>query len=297
MPMRVGIALPQYRIDASSGAPWPAALEATTAAERLGLDAVWLSDHPFAVGPDGVASGAIEPIATAASLARRTSRLRIGTLVLASTMRAPALVAHSFASLERIAPRRIVAGMGAGWHESEHRAFGLALPPYAERIALLDRTVAAIEALGTHRPTLLIGGAGSAVIELAARSADAWNVAWDLPPDAFTRLNGRVDDACERAGRDPASLARTVGLTVAVAADDRGLDDAVGRLRERAGFLAGVDRRALAERIIFGTAGYCAERIAAYRADEVVVALLLRDDPEMLELFAGEVAPRLRVNA
>jgi alkanesulfonate monooxygenase SsuD/methylene tetrahydromethanopterin reductase-like flavin-dependent oxidoreductase (luciferase family) len=292
--MRVGIALPQYRIDAAGDGPWPAALAATTAAERLGLDAVWLSDHPFAVGPDGVASGAIEPIATAAPLARHTSRLRIGTLVLASTMRAPALVAHSFASLERLAPGRIVAGIGAGWYGAEHRAFGLALPPYLERIALLDRTAAAIDALGAQRPTLLIGGAGSAVIELAARTADAWNVAWDLPPDAFARLNGRIDDACERAGRDPASLARTVGLTVAVAANDRGLDDAVARLRERAGFLADVDRRTLAERIICGTPEDCAERIAAYRADEVVAALLLRDEPEMLELFAGEVAPRLR---
>ena len=293
--MRIGIALPQYRIDADSREPWTAAVEVSMAAERHGLDSVWLSDHPFAVGPDGVASGAIEPLGTAAALARRTARVRIGTLVLSSTMRAPALVAHTFASLERIAPGRIVAGIGAGWYEAEHRAFGLPLPSYGRRVAQLDITARAIAALGrAQRPAVLVGGTGPPVIELAARVADAWNVAWDLTPDAFGELSEKLDAACANAGRDPATLARTVGLTVAVAADDRGLDDAIGRLRSRASFLSEVDRDALVGRIIAGTPERCAERIAAYRADEVVVALLLRDDPQMLELFATEVAPRLR---
>jgi alkanesulfonate monooxygenase SsuD/methylene tetrahydromethanopterin reductase-like flavin-dependent oxidoreductase (luciferase family) len=293
--MKLGTALPQYAIDVAPGVGvWSLASATAARAETLGLDAVWLSDHPFAIGPDGVASGAFEPITGAAALGRATERLRIGTLVLSSAMRAPGLVAHAFRSLSAIAPGRIVAGLGAGWYEPEHRAFGMPLPSYAERLASLERTVDALAALGPERPELLLGGTGARLIELAARAADAWNVAWDVPPDAYADLNRRLDTACERAGRDPRSISRTVGLTVLVAADDRGLDAAVDRLRGRAAFLSGVDRGTLAERIVCGTPERCAERIAAYGADEVVAALLLRDDPEMLDLFAAEVAPKLR---
>jgi len=292
--VRIGTALPQYGIDASSGEAWPLAAEMAARAEALGLDAVWLSDHPFAIGPDGVASGAFEPIAGAAALARRTARIRIGTLVLSSAIRAPGLVAHSFRSLSAIAPGRVVAGLGTGWYEPEHRAFGVPLPSYAQRLGTLERTVDALIALGPERPAVLLGGTGSGLIELAARAADAWNVAWDVTPEAYSELNRKLDAACEGAGRDPRSIARTVGLTVLVAADERGLDDAVSRLRGRAAFLSGVDRRSLAERIVCGTPDRCVERIAAYGADEVVAALLLRDDPEMLELFASEVAAKLR---
>ena len=293
--MKLGIALPQYEIDVAPGAgAWQLALDMTRRAEALGLDGVWLSDHPFAIGPDGLASGAFEPITGAAALARSTEKLRIGTLVLSSAMRAPGLVAHSFRSLSAIAPGRIVAGLGAGWYEPEHRAFGTTLPPYTERLASLGRTVEALAALGPERPEVLLGGTGTDLMELAARAADTWNVAWDVPPGAYSELTRKLDAACERAGRDPRSISRTVGLTVAVAADEHGLDAAVDRLRERAAFLSAVDRGSLAERIVLGTPERCAERIAAFAADEVVVALLLRDDPEMLDLFATEVAPKLR---
>jgi alkanesulfonate monooxygenase SsuD/methylene tetrahydromethanopterin reductase-like flavin-dependent oxidoreductase (luciferase family) len=292
--MRVGIALPQYRIDVASGRPWPAALGVATAAERFGLDSVWLSDHPFAVGPDGSVSGALEPLTAMAALARGTSLVRIGTLVLASTMRAPALAAHTLGTLSRLAPGRIVAGLGAGWYEAEHRAFGLKLPSYAGRIAKLDIAARAIVSLPEPRPALLVGGAGPAVIELVARKGDVWNVAWDMPADAFAEINQKLDVACERAGRDPAAVARTVGVTVAVGTDERALDHAVERLRAKAPFLAGVERATLERRVIIGTPERCAERLSAYRADEVIVALLHRDDAGMLELFATEVARRLR---
>jgi alkanesulfonate monooxygenase SsuD/methylene tetrahydromethanopterin reductase-like flavin-dependent oxidoreductase (luciferase family) len=293
--VKIGTALPQYAVDVPAGRrAWDLAVETAVRAEALGLDSVWLSDHPFAIGPDGVPSGAFEPITAAAALATRTRRIRVGTLVLSAAMRAPGLVAHCFRSLSAIAPGRVVAGLGAGWYEPEHRAFGVPLLPYAQRLATLDRTVAAIATLGNERPNLLLGGTGSRLLELAARAADAWNVAWDVSPDAFAAFNRTLDATCERAGRDPHSIARTVGLTVLVATDERGLDGAVDRLRGRAAFLADLDRRALAERMVCGTPDQCAERIAAYGADEVVAALLLRDDPEMLELFATEVASKLR---
>jgi alkanesulfonate monooxygenase SsuD/methylene tetrahydromethanopterin reductase-like flavin-dependent oxidoreductase (luciferase family) len=284
---QVGVALPQYQIDVVGGAILPAMHRAARQAEAAGLDAVWLSDHPFAVGPDGVASGALEPLVAAAGLVRTVPQIDVGTLVLAATMRAPALVAHA---ARAIGPA-FVLGLGAGWYEPEHRAFGIALPPYDERLARAEEV---LDALGATRPRVLVGGSGPRVLDLAARRADVWNVAWDLPPDAFASLGRRVDEACARAERDPATLARSVGLTVLVAEDGRGLDRSVDRLRARAGFLRDLDRRELSARIVCGTPETCAEKLAAYGADEIVAALLLRDDPEMLGLFAERVVPLVR---
>lgn len=208
-------------------------------------------------------------------------------------MRAAGMVAHAARTLP--GAERLVAGVGAGWSEPEHRAFGLRLPRYDERVRSLEATLDALRALGQERrPRLLCGGSGDAVLDVASRKADAWNVAWDLPPDGFASLNARLDAVCEKAGRDPASLTRSVGLTVLVAEDERGLEGAVKRLRARAAFLRGVDHETLAAKIVYGTPEACAEKIAAYGTDEVVAALLLRDDPEMLDLFAERVIPILR---
>jgi alkanesulfonate monooxygenase SsuD/methylene tetrahydromethanopterin reductase-like flavin-dependent oxidoreductase (luciferase family) len=291
--MRVGLALPQYEVDRdpAAGSTLEAATGIARRAEALGLDSVWVSDHPFAVAPDGTVSGALEPLVLLAALGRETSRIELGTLVLAATMRSPGLVAHSARGL---APGRLVVGVGTGWYEPEHRAYGIALPGYGERITRVEATIDALHGLASDRPSILLGGTGRRLIELAARRADVWNVSWDAPPEGFALLSRRVDEACERAGGEPSSIRRSVGLTVLVGARDRDIDAAVERLRGRAAFLSGIDRDSLGARIVTGTPEACAERIASYRADEVVIALGLRDDPEMLDLFATEVAPLVR---
>ncbi|MFY9588708.1 MAG: LLM class flavin-dependent oxidoreductase, partial [Actinomycetota bacterium] len=141
------MALPQYEIDVDGGV-WPALQRMAAHARAAGLDAVWLSDHPFAVGPDGVPSGALEPFVSAAALTRAVPGIDVGTLVLAATMRAPALVAHA---ARTIGPAFIL-GLGAGWYEAEHRAFGIPLPPYGERIARAGEVVDSLEAAGGARP-------------------------------------------------------------------------------------------------------------------------------------------------
>lgn len=293
--MRIGLSIPQYQIDTARGEQvGHSAIRIARRAEELGLDSVWLSDHPFAVAPDGSVSGALEPLALLAAVGRSTARIDVGTLVLAATMRTPAFVAHAARTLGAAAPGRVVLGLGAGWYEPEHRAFGVELPDYRRRVAGLDAALQSVAAIELNRPRILLGGSGRAVIELAARRADVWNVSWDPEPEAFASLSRRVDEACDRAGRDPGTLRRSVGLTVLVASDDRGLDAAVERLRARAPFLAGIDRRVLAEKIIAGTPEECADRIRAYDADEVVIALLLRDDEEMLSLFAEGVVPLVK---
>jgi alkanesulfonate monooxygenase SsuD/methylene tetrahydromethanopterin reductase-like flavin-dependent oxidoreductase (luciferase family) len=292
--MRVGLNLPQYEIDFASGdASAPAVIDLARRAEALGLDAVWLSDHPFVIGPDGLPSGALDPLVLLGALARRTARVRVGTLVLAATMRSPALVAHAARTLASVAPGRATLGIGTGWYGPEHHAYGIPLPPFPERTRLVEASLVALRALGNGRPALLVGGSSPSLLDVAARRADAWNLAWDPPVDAFGGVSERLDVACERAGRDPRTIARSVGVTVCVAPDRRGLSGAVERLRARAAYLSGVGLAALERSIIAGTPAQCAERMAAYGADEVVVTLLIRDDREMLELFAEEVVPLL----
>ena len=293
--MRIGLALPQYEIDVARSADLSWSL--TTAARRaeaLSLDSVWLSDHPFAVAPDGMVSGAMEAMTTLASLARATRQIAVGTLVLAATMRAPALLRNVARTMSLSAGDRLMLGLGTGWYSPEHRAYGIELPSYRDRIEMLRACLCALDELGERRPSVLVGGAGPEVMELAAAYADIWNVSWDVPADRFRSLSRSLDAVCERGGRDPSSLRRSVGLTVLAADGDADIDAAVGNLRARAPFLAAVTRDALEGRIVVGDASSCAERILAYGADEVVIAPLLRDDEEMVRLLATGVASRLR---
>ncbi|MGH2786221.1 MAG: LLM class flavin-dependent oxidoreductase [Actinomycetota bacterium] len=291
--MRLSLALPQYEIDRDPAGPPGSEVMVATArhAERLGFDGVWLSDHPFAVAPDGSVSGALEPLVAAGVLCRATERIRVGTLVLAATMRAPSLLAHTVGTLPT---GRLTIGVGAGWYEPEHRAFGVVRGSYAQRIGRLESALVALSGLGATRPRILAGGSGERLLDVAARHADEWNVSWDASPETFRSLSLNLDHACERTGRDPASVGRSVGLTVLVGRDHVEIAGAVQRLRSRAPFLASVDPASLSRSIVTGTPERCAERIASYGAGEVVVALLMRDDAEMRELFAEEVAPLLR---
>ena len=294
--MRVGIALPQYVVDVAPGRPvWDATLATARRADALGVDSVWLSDHPFVEVPGDDPSGALEPFVVMPALLRATDRVRVGTLVASASMRAPGLVAHQLVTIAGASrgPARAIAGLGAGWYAPEHRAFGTPLRRFAERVAGMEQTLDAIDA-GSGLD-VLIGGTGPAVLDIAARRADVWNVAWDVPPDAFAALNARLDETCALVGREPSSLQRTIGLNVAVGRDDRDIDNAIERLRSRAPFLASIDRPTLENGIVIGTPERCAASIAAYaRCDEVIVALLMRDDAEMLSLFARQVAPLLR---
>lgn len=283
--MRVGINLPQYAVDFDGGAcAFDGAADLARRAEAAGLDSVWVSDHFFVIAPDGSVCGALEGLSFAAALLRGTTRIRVGTLVLAATHRPPALVAHA----ARTMGERLTLGLGAGWHAGEHRAYDLPLPPYRDRIERLWETLGAVRAL-RRRPALLAGGASDALLDCAAAGADEWNVAWDVPPDAYRALARRADAACERAGRDPATLGRSVGLTVAIG-DRRDRERQVERVRARAPYLRDLALDRLEGRICAGTVAECAERFAAYAeagAREIVCTPLVRDDPGAPEALAA----------
>jgi alkanesulfonate monooxygenase SsuD/methylene tetrahydromethanopterin reductase-like flavin-dependent oxidoreductase (luciferase family) len=172
-----------------------------------------------------------------AALATQTAAVRLGSLVLGNTYRHPAVVANMAATLDQVSGGRLVLGIGAGWQPNEHVAYGIALPPARDRIAVLDEACAVIRGLldqdrltldgaayqmrdapcdpkpVSHVP-LLVGGAGRAMLEVAARHADVWH-AWAAPAD-FARKSAVLDGLCQDIGRSPGEVARASGGTVAV---------------------------------------------------------------------------------
>ena len=287
--MRAGLNLPQYTIDVDGPLSPDAVVRVARAAEDGGFDSVWLSDHPFAIGPDGTVSGALEATTTMAHVAAATERVMVGSLVLASSMRPPQQLAATVRALSLVAPSRVVIGLGTGWYLPEHQAFGVSLGRYPDRVASLARNaVAAREAGGV----VLVGGVSQRLIDVAASHADVWNCAWDVPADVFLSLSRSLDESCFRAGRDPASVVRSIGVTLLVGARAE-MHRAVEAVRARAPFLGSLELEELERSIVAGTADECAERIAAYGADEVVITPFVRDDLDLVARIAEEVAPRL----
>jgi alkanesulfonate monooxygenase SsuD/methylene tetrahydromethanopterin reductase-like flavin-dependent oxidoreductase (luciferase family) len=287
--VRASLNLPQYTIDFGGPLSPDAVVHVARAAEDAGFDSVWLSDHPFAIAPDGSVSGALEPLTTMAYVAAATSHVTVGSLVLASSMRSPEQLAGAARALDLVAPSRVIIGLGTGWYEPEHRAFGVSLSHYPDRITLLARSVTAVKQTGCF---VLVGGVSQNVIEVVAQGAHVWNCAWDMPVDAFRSLSATLDEACARAGRDPTSVGRSIGVTLLVGARAE-MHRAVEAVRARAPFLASLELTELEKSIVTGSADECAERIAAYGADEVVITPFVRDDLELIDRIAREVLPLL----
>ena len=287
--MRVGLNLPQYEIDVAGALGPEPVVAAARAADRAGFDSVWLSDHPFALAPDGTVSGALEAMTTMGFIAAATEKVTVGSLVLASSMRSSEQLVAGARAVSLVAPGRVVVGVGAGWYEPEHEAYGVLLPSYGSRLASLE---ANLSALSSSSLTTLVGGVSQSVIDVAGRLADSWNCAWDVPADVFRSLSRDLDDACRRAGREPASVSRSIGVTVLVGARAERLR-AVEEVRARAPFLASLDLASLEASIVTGSSEECAERIAAYGADEVIITPFVRDDLEMIARIGEDIAPLL----
>lgn len=222
---------------------WPSLREAIIAADDAGFDSLWFDDHLLA--DEGIPSAPkLEGWTVAAAAAALTTRATIGHLVVANTFRAPGLLAKMAATLDHVSDGRAVLGIGAGWFEEEHRAFGLDFGASAgERIERLGEAVglvrrlldgevvthdgrfyhladAACAPLPVQRPLpLLIGGSGPRkTLPLVARHADLWNAFGT--PDVIRANGARLAEACAAIGRDPSSVEWTVTLNVAVR-DDR----------------------------------------------------------------------------
>jgi alkanesulfonate monooxygenase SsuD/methylene tetrahydromethanopterin reductase-like flavin-dependent oxidoreductase (luciferase family) len=262
--------------------PWADVLDAVRHAEATGWDGVWLADHFMGdgsgFGPE--ATPTLEATAALGVLAGATERLHLGSLVLGTTYRHPAVVAKWATTVAQASGGRLTLGLGAGWQENEHRQYGIELLPVGDRVARFaevceitrallsgERTTfagrwfhlddALCEPKPDHLP-LLIGAKGDRMLGLVARYADAWNM-WGLP-DTIAERSAVLDRHCERIGRDPATIRRTAQALVYLTDDD-------ARAAEVA---AGTAPRAT----VAGSAERFAETVAGWRdagVDEVIV--------------------------
>ena len=241
-------------VEPQQGATYDQQLAGALLAERLGFDAYFRSDHYLAMGGDGL-PGPTDSWITLAGLARETSTIRLGTLVSSATFRHPAVLAISVAEVDAMSGGRVELGLGTGWFEAEHRAYGLPFPekrfgPLEEQLELITglwstplgdtysfegKHYRLVDAPALPKPVqqpvpIIIGGGGpSRTPAIAARFGSEFNIGFVDEATVAARFAG-VRRACEEAGRDPDSIIYSVALPTLVGSDER---DYVRRATDR----------------------------------------------------------------
>jgi F420-dependent oxidoreductase-like protein len=298
------------------GADYATLRRVTLAAEELGFDAFFRSDHYLKMGDVSGLPGPTDAWITLAGLAAETTSIRLGTLMTAATFRLPGPLAIAVAQVDQMSGGRVEFGIGTGWFDAEHSAYGIPFPPLGERFDRLAEQLEIITGLwgtpegetfsfaGTHyqvtdspalpkpaqrpRPPVLIGGHGQRrTPSLAARFADEFNVAFSSLADSEAMI-GKVREACESAGRYPSSMTFSVAHVVCCGKDEA----EVGRRAEA----IGRERDELREHGLAGTPAEVAAKIAEFAAigvDRVYLQILDLSDIDHLELIASEVAPQV----
>ena len=298
------------------GAGYQTLRKVALATEELGFDAFFRSDHYLRMGDGPGLPGPTDSWVTLAGLALETSRIRLGTLVSAATFRLPGPLAIIVAQVDQMSGGRVELGLGTGWLEAEHTAYGIPFPPLGERFGRLEEQLAIITGLwatgegetfsfdGTYyrltdspalpkpaqrpRPPVLVGGTGPRrTPKLAARFADEYNAQFHSVPDSAAAF-ARTREACEAVGRYPDSMTYSVAQTVCC-----GRDEAEFRRRAVA---IGWDPEELRETAIGGTPGEVAAKIAEFAeigADRVYLQILDLEDLAHLELIASDVLPQV----
>ena len=305
--MRFGLALPQYDYSVAGCRPltFDTIVEYAELAARGGADSVWLSDHLFldlakyGGAPDR--EGCFDPLVTLGALAARLPAIRLGTLVLCEALRPAAVLAKSLATLDQISGGRLDVGLGAGWYEPEYEAIGMPMPAPRERLDRLTDALAVVTGLldggpltyrGAYhraidatnrpaarqqpRPRVFVGGKGDRLLRIAAEYADGWNTCWVWTPDAYRGRLEVLEIACEKSGRDPATMWRTLGLYALCGESERDLEQRFARLRDASppGVLDGVDLDAFRVGRLVGTVDQVRAQIGEWSALGVDTVIL-----------------------
>jgi F420-dependent oxidoreductase-like protein len=229
--VRLGLDVSQHQLT------WEELLDRTRLAERNGFDGAWVFDHfyPLYGDRDGPC---LEGWTLLAALAAATERIRLGALVTGITYRPPALLATEAVTVDHVSNGRLEIGLGAAWNEPEHRSLGLEFPSTGERLRRLEEAIQILKLMMTRdaasfdgryyriqnvsynpkpiqqpHPPIWIGGSGERVtIPMAGRHADAWHA--QGPIGSYARKLAILDDAAQRAGRDPADILRAASLSL-----------------------------------------------------------------------------------
>jgi probable F420-dependent oxidoreductase len=334
--MRVGLALPHYGFSSPDGGElsWDRLAGWGRRAEEKGFDSVWISDHFFLSlgrygGPDEP-YGSVEPLTALAALAALTERVRLGTLVLGAGFRHPAMVAKSAVTIDHLSGGRLDLGLGAGWYEDEYRAFGYEFGTLGERFSILEEAVEVLallfgekepvtwqgerfhldeaycrpRPLQEPRPPLWVGGKGGPrLLRLVARRADGWNTVWAWTPEDYSERAEALDRLCEREGRDPGTVKRSVGLYTVVGESQPDLEARWRRIQDwvPGGGFAGSELEEWRTDKLVGTPDQVVERMAAFASlgvEEMIVSIgplpFAIADEEMVDLIAERVIPAAR---
>ncbi len=298
------------------GATYDDLLAVALESERLGFGGFFRSDHYLGIGGPGL-PGPTDAWATLAGLARDTSTIRLGTIMTSATFRLPGPLAITVATVDRMSGGRIELGIGAGWYDAEHTAYGIPFPDTGERFDRLEEQLAIITGLwatedgfsydGKHyqvadspglpkpqqaRPPILIGGRGKRrTPELTATYADEFNLPF-VGEEVTAQQFARVRQACEDRGRDPDDLVYSNALTTCVGADEAEV--------ERRAEAIGQDSAALRERGLAGTPEEVLDTLGRYAAmgsERVYLQIMDLADLDHLRLVADAVLPHARAIA
>ncbi len=294
------------------GASYDTLLTVAQATEKLGFSAFFRSDHYLTMGGDGL-PGPTDAWTTLAGLARDTSTVRLGTLVSSATFRYPGVLAIQVAQVDQMSGGRVELGLGSGWFEAEHAAYGIPFP--AKRFGILEEQLAIVTGLwstavgerfsfeGEHYtltdspalpkpaqakiPVIVGGGGPRRTPALAARFADEYNQAFPEIDAVGPRIDV-INKALADAGRSPESLTQSVALVLAVGSDE-------AEFARRAAAI-GREPAELREHGVAGTVAEAVDRLATLRdqgIQRVYLQVLDLQDLEHLDLVAREIVPQL----
>ncbi len=300
------------------GATYDDLLRVARVADDSGFDAFFRSDHYLRIGPGDPGPGPTDSWVTLGGLARETHRIRLGTLLTSATFRLPGPLAVAVAEVDAMSDGRVELGLGAGWYDDEHRAYGIPFPPAGERFDRLEEQLAVVTGLwrtpagetfsfaGTHyaladspalprpvqqpHPPLIVGGHGPRrTPALAATYADEFNIPFPGSVAQAAQQFDRVRAACADVDRSPDTLRLSAALVVCCGRDD-------AEVRRRAAAI-GHDVQPLRASGLGGTPGELVERIGEYAAigaSRLYLQTLDLTDLDHLELVAADVMPQVR---
>jgi F420-dependent oxidoreductase-like protein len=309
-------------VEGQQGPSWEHWTAIADACERLGIEALFSSDHYFpGEGPGG--RGSFDALTILAGLAARTRRLRLGTMVSPVTFRHPSVFAKVVTTIDHISGGRMEIALGAGWWEEEHRMHGIPFLTWSERFEILAEQLEIVDGLMTDdrfsletahyaledaeflhkpvqrpRPPIIVGGSGGPrIAELVARFANEFNTVGGTPDEVRAKF-GNVRRAADDVGRDPASLTTSLMTWFVLGRDEDEYRAKVERARsfdrDAAPFDEYLDE--IEKDWIVGTPERAIERLRTYEdagVQRIVMNHLLYDDLEMLELLGTQIAPAL----
>lgn len=298
-------------IEGQESVTWPQWLDLAAAAEAAGLEGLFRSDHYQSVG-NHTERSSLDAWATLTALGAVTSRLRLGTMVSPASFRHPSVLAKNVVTADHVSDGRVELGLGAGWHDLEHRTYGFPFHDvgtrydvFAEQLEIIRRqfeeqrfdfagrhyTLTDCEArpkpVQDRLPIILGGKAGPRAVALAARFADEYNTVYPTA-DEIRERRDNVMRACETAGREPLRFSIMTGCVIG--ADEADFRERAARLHAHGGsdlpLEAWIDqRRAVA---VMGTVEQAAARLQQLGdlgVDRVFLQHLLHDDLDMVALL------------